>query len=184
MLGHKKSLLLTTSGKGGNLVLGSDVFIDNPSNPKLIAKLQVRNMRVTVDNQKATMQMELYRHDQPVESYNSSIVAPVKPIHDVNTISPEEWWDVSILKGTGNIKIHAKWLGPGEPDFQALYQKLTREDVPQSVALRAVNNIRSLNLKDNLSEWVIKTNTIQLSDAVIRTITKGRINYLTSIPRE
>ena len=78
------------NGKGGNMVLGSDVIIDNPSNPKMIARLQVRNMRVTVNHQKATMQMELYRHDQPVESYNANIVAPVKPTYEISEEEIEE----------------------------------------------------------------------------------------------
>ena len=85
------------------MVLGSDVFIDDPENPGVVTRLQVRNMRISVINQKTNMLMELYKHDQPIEHYNASIVAPVKLIRETKHEETKKEEDNSLEKWTDEM---------------------------------------------------------------------------------
>jgi len=62
-------------------LIGSRVIVDDPFTNHLLY-LQVRNLRINIKYQKATMMLELYDPNQPVEQYSSSLVVPCKPVSE------------------------------------------------------------------------------------------------------
>ena len=100
-------------------MLGSRVIVDNPRNPFVITQLQNRNMRVTVNRQKATVMYELFDPNQPIEQFNANIVTPVKPIHetktdnDSNSSSTQETTSTSTSTSSTSISSHD--LTPTKP---------------------------------------------------------------------
>ena len=72
-------------------MLGSYVPVNNPRNPLLVTRLQNRNMRVTVSNQKADVMFELYNPNQPIEQFNANLTVPVKHIHETEYKELDKW---------------------------------------------------------------------------------------------
>ena len=62
-------------------LIGSKVKVDDPFTKNLL-DLQVRNIRINIRYQRATIMLELYDPNQPVEQYNSSLVVPCKPVSE------------------------------------------------------------------------------------------------------
>ena len=62
-------------------LIGSKVKVDDPFTKKSL-DLQVRNLRINIKYQRATIMLELYDLNQPVEQYSSSLIVPCKSVSE------------------------------------------------------------------------------------------------------
>jgi len=146
-------------------VLGSLVEINDPIQKKTI-RLQVRNIHLNVRGQRASIVLELYDPNQPIDQLNSGLIIPCKPLTDLEVLSRKE---LEEMENSNNVENEEK-----------KNQSVTIPEIPKFPIGKPV-----LPDYDDINKWYEHIRHIHNSDTVVvETQLKGKINYLTGLPVE